>query len=460
MIYLLYGFGISNASLAKYLKQQNVEFAILDDSEASQKKATEAGYKLFSEDLWDQVSLVVVTPGVSRNAANPVVARCRNAGIQVTNDVSMFMDLCSGFRIGVTGSFGKSTSVKLFKHIYDEFLSWKKADSNIFEVEENKNAANFTQKIPLTPFQIAGNFGIPCFDCDPSEPTIFELSAQQLQISNPLKLEIGVILNLYEQHLDDFGTMENYLEAKKRILKNSTIKIVGDGVGSIPGAKRISTKNSENCEYAMVNKIIYEKNVEIAEIETHFSPDSIITAYAIAREMGIPAKIIIEGITSNYKYLKEENRLNKDNQYKIKPFRGLEHRCEVVEVENRFIINDSKSTNIANTVYCINSFKNLEKIALICGGKKIKQNLGLLDSVIDKIAFVACTGSCKEVYDYFVKKQVPLLFGSLEDCLDACWKIGIPIIFSPGHPSTDEYKNFEERGNIFKKFCQTKKLLS
>lgn len=151
-------------------------------------------------------------PGVSRNATNSVVIKCRQLGIEITNDISMFMETCSGFAIGVTGSFGKSTCVALFKHISDQFYMIRQRND------------------PSEIFQIAGNFGIPCFDCDPSRPTIFELSAQQLQISKEPKLEIGVMVNLYEQHLDDFETMDNYLAAKSKILTNSRIKIIGDGI--------------------------------------------------------------------------------------------------------------------------------------------------------------------------------------------------------------------------------------
>ena len=457
MIYLLYGFGISNSSLAKSLQKKCIPFRILDDSILAQEKAIAEGYQLFSNELWPQISLAVVSPGVSRNLKNPVVIKCKQLGIEVTNDISMFMEICSGFAIGVTGSFGKSTCVALFKHIYDQF----------YVVRQRNN--------PSEIFQIAGNFGIPCFDCDPDRPTIFELSAQQLQISKEPILEIGVIVNLYEQHLDDFGTMNNYLAAKSKILTNSRIKLVGDGI-ELPEAKKISTKKVEGCSYALIasqkdeqnymkemerkperftEQVLYENEFPIAEIQTHLAPSSVISAYAISREMGIPAEIALSAITSTWRFIEQPTKQNLlcTTQKSIQPFAGLEHRCEMLHLKNRVAINDSKSTNIANTIYCLQAFSGLGRVALICGGKHVEQNLQLLGPLLDMISFVACIGSSSQIYDYFARHQIPVHLGSMEECLKKCWETKLPIVLSPGYASTDQYTNFEQRGNLFKQLC-------
>ena len=442
MIYLLYGFGISNNSLAKSLEKKGIAFRILDDSISSQERALAEGYQLFSDELWPQISLAVVSPGVSRNATNSVVIKCRQLGIEITNDISMFMETCSGFAIGVTGSFGKSTCVALFKHISDQFYMIRQRND------------------PSEIFQIAGNFGIPCFDCDPSRPTIFELSAQQLQISKEPKLEIGVMVNLYEQHLDDFETMDNYLAAKSKILTNSRIKIIGDGI-ELLGAKRISTKKVEGCSYALIAsqkdkqnfdrdgkeligeedlQVLYENGVPIAEIQTHLAPSSVISAYAISREIGIPTEIALSETTSTWRFI--EQKPIEENLYtiskSIQPFAGLEHRCEMLYLKNRVAINDSKSTNIANTAYCLKAFSKLGRVALICGGKYMEQNLQLLDPLVDMISFVGCIGSSSQIYDYFARHQIPAYLGSMEECLKKCWETKLPVVLSPGYASTDQ----------------------
>ena len=424
-MYLIYGFGISNRSLSHYLLGKGIDFCIWDDSQVVLNEIKELGYKIFNQEDLAKVSLAVISPGVSRNLSNHIVAKCIQMNIKITNDVGMFLSLSSGFKIGVTGSFGKSTCVALFKHIYDCFL--KKND-----------------RCELSSFQIAGNFGIPCFDCSTTEATIFELSAQQLDVCPPPELEIAMILNLYNQHLDDFGTFERYFIAKEKILQKSKIKLIGDGVPKVPGAKIISS-NTIDADYSFVDRKIYENGIHVEDIKTRLAPDSVIGAYALARELNLPSALVVNSIES---------------------FSGLEHRCEFIRISTskassfdllinnsqRIAVNDSKSTNISNTLHCLLSLRELPKVALICGGKFVEQDLTQLDKVIDKISFVGCIGSSSEVLrDYFITKKIPIFIGSLLECIENCYKINLPIIFSPGYASSDQYKNFVERGEEFKK---------
>jgi UDP-N-acetylmuramoylalanine--D-glutamate ligase len=201
-----------------------------------------------------------------------------------------------------------------------------------------------------------------------------------------------MILNLYEQHLDDFKTMERYLGAKKKIFENSKICVAGDGVPSIEGVKRISSKD-HSVDYALLYGKIYENSVEVAEINCIFAPDSIIAAYSIAREMGLPIESLIKSIES---------------------FSGLEHRSEIVRFPNgQMIVNDSTSTNILNTINAVNrisSFFELSKVSLICGGKFFEQNLENLDEIIDRISFCGCIGSSSgTLADYFRSRKIPIM---------------------------------------------------
>ena len=534
MVYLLYGFGISNRSLAAYLERNGQDFYVWDDSNEVQSEIESLGYKLFGgldSNFWGKIDVAVVTPGISRNKSNAIVAKCREMGIKITNDVALFLDMCTASKIGITGTFGKSTAVALVKHVYDYMLSnFSQATDldqqrkelntakekyfpyftdqqklNVENILNEMNVKDMEEYCNLNSHQIAGNFGIPCFDCDPKKHTIFELSAQQLDVCGSVDLGLGMIMNLKPQHLDEFESMDEYFKAKANILYKSKIKIVGDDVlefaaaagmlDLLADAKIMSTKSAfiegsgENADlgdfatddpdsssacdsaerrpvdYALVDGVIFEKGEEVARIvtgssnryvfrfdsdysssiaETNVSlaPDSVIAAYAILRStmpMLGPEKVVDM----------------------LDSFPGLPHRCEVIygsgarddkNGKQVCIINDSKSTNLLNTVYCIQNFPQFSKIALICGGKRVDQDLRILDSVADRIVFAGCIGSSASfLAEYFADKGIRCVIASLEDCFEMSLRVNPDaIIFSPGYASTDQYKNFEHRGNAFK----------
>ena len=84
----------------------------------------------------------------------------------------------------------------------------------------------------------------------------------------------------------------------------------------------------------------------------------------------------------------------------------------------------------------------------------MEQNLQLLDPLVDMISFVGCIGSSSQIYDYFARHQIPAYLGSMEECLKKCWETKLPVVLSPGYASTDQYRNFEERGAFFKQLCR------
>ena len=124
---------------------------------------------------------------------------------------------------------------------------------------------------------------------------------------------------------------------------------------------------------------------------------------------------------------------------------------------NIYIINDSKSTNLLNTSHCIKNFANKGKIGWIGGGKEQMQDVSKLDDSLQHISYAALTGSSANILaNHLEIKSIKYeIFDKLLDCIK--WLRANDcniIIFSPGYASTDQYKNFEERGTHFNKIIQ------
>jgi UDP-N-acetylmuramoylalanine--D-glutamate ligase len=259
-----------------------------------------------------------------------------------------------------------------------------------------------------------------------------ELSSYQLELAQP-ELDIAVFLNLYPQHLSRHGTMENYRNTKCKILDHAKIRIVNfDLMQDIKlKFKNLQTISTEThlADYAIIQNQIYENGSQVNTVKSDISNISLIGAYAVCRNLGISSDMILEG---------------------VKTFPTLHHRCEVVSnTQGKLIINDSKSTNLLNSIYCLNKFKNCKLIALILGGKFTDQNLQVLDGcMVDLICTFGEAGPI--LAKYLEQRSIKAVYcNTLEDALTRCNEHQT-IIFSPGYSSLDAYKNFEERGNKFK----------
>ncbi len=141
----------------------------------------------------------------------------------------------------------------------------------------------------------------------------------------------------------------------------------------------------------------------------------------------------------------------------VKSFKGIEHRLErFLSINNINVYNDSKSTNFLAMKSAISSLKE-NKILLICGGEKKSDNVNVLDDNLSKVKKVIVCGENKDfLTNYFVSKNIIVdTYDTLEEAIkhkNEFFKEDIDtILFSPGSPSFDQFKNFEDRGRFFKK---------
>ena len=261
--------------------------------------------------------------------------------------------------------------------------------------------------------------------------------------------------------MDRYNKIENYVLEKKKILNNkkNTFNIISiddfyckelynskEFINNIPisiikpinnGVYILGNKLHDN--YFFKNKIIILKNISDS-LTGSFNLQNILATYVVSQ---------IFKFDKNF-FLKL-----------IKNFVGLPHRLEKIFENNKLlIINNSKATNLDSTIKSIENYNN---IYLIIGGRAKDENFKLLKKFSKKIYKCFIIGeSSKSIYNQinnFINCQKSLNLSNVvkeifQDIKDNNFKS--TILFSPGCASFDQFKNFEDRGNFFKKIIQKK----
>ena len=392
---LIYGFGKTGKSLFRFFKKNlNSNVKVFDDNLTINKKYVIKNVVKFNADY------IFLSPGI--NIYNNKYAKyLKRNGKKILTDIDLFCSLLDETNkvIGVTGTNGKSTYCKILSYIL------------------KKN--NIKSKI-------VGNFGLPVLSNNIKAKNcvfILELSSYQLDYSNQIKLDKAIILNMSPDHLDRHNTMSNYVKTKFKIFGFLKQKNHINGVA-----------NDLN------SNLVYKKKASKTINISKFNND----------------------ICQNKKFLKLFLENFKIKNYKFPKSKiDLPHRNEIIRNYKNFIfINDSKSTNSASLKYSLSKYDN---IILICGGlikKGDNWQLGKLKKKL-KITYIIGKEPAKIIYSlkkqkikYFVSERLPKTIDIIKEKYlnhKKKNKIKVNILFSPGTSSYDQYKNFEMRGNHFKK---------
>jgi len=356
--------------------------------------------------------IIIKSPGIKLNPENNPSDTGR-----ITSQSDLFLKAYSKQLIGVTGTKGKSTTASLIYHIMGT---------------NNKNVL------------LNGNIGIPPFDVDNkinSETTIvMELSAHQLESVNTSP-HISVLLNIYLEHLDHFGSIEKYKQAKLNIARFQKSE-----------DHLIIPKQDPD-----IDQLIGEYHEsKIHEISTSGNFHNI---EAIKKELPLRGEHNLFNILAAFEVCKIKGLSNDDILYGIKTFTPLEHRMEFAGEYNEIkYYNDSISTIPESTIHALKAIRNIN--TLILGGydRGISYQ-HLIKYIADKgPENIILTGKVgKRIYDELkarANENQKLYY--LEDFVEVvklASKVthkGYVCLFSPAAASYDQFKNFEERGHIFK----------
>ena len=348
---LIFGYGITGQSFERYLNKKGVDFEIYDE----QITGPNITNKLPNKEMLESFQMVYLSPGINLKKIYP---KGEFDQIPYLTDLDIFFQEDSSYKIGVTGTNGKSTCCYHLHQI-------------------------------LNDSQLIGNIGKPVLDSMNScAYSIIELSSFQLEKAHDIKLDFGVLLNIAPDHIDHHGTLAEYTRVKNRIKES-----------------KISTEESD------------------------------------------PKKLwsIIMGMN---------HRVMRDIQ-----FTDLPHRLEPMSGSKwlKHLINDSKATNLAALEYALNKMDD-SYFLILCGDPN-KERYKNYKIIGPKKIFIF--GSyAREIYKRISHPQKILLHN--QDLASVMNKIrsdkSFPyirtILFSPGHPSGNDYKNFEQRGDHFKQLVR------
>ncbi len=338
------------------------------------------------------VDLLVKSPGVP--GERPLVVGARERGIPVWSEVELGWRLLAPRRfVGVTGTNGKTTTSELLGAIF--------------------RAAG-------RPVAVAGNVGTPLSSVDaPDEAWIVcELSSFQLEDVHELACEIAVLLNLEPDHLDRHETFDRYREAKLRIFERAREKVVPLGLGL------------EGTEFSADDPLPAEPLMP-----GRHNRENAAAATAAARIAGIDDEAIAEA---------------------LRTFPGVPHRLELVRERNGVRwVNDSKATNTAAARRGVAAYD--APLRLILGGRAKGEDFApFVRGLLPNVASIYLVGEASDELAAALDaagrlySRAETLEGAVERAAGEA-RPGDVVLLSPACASYDQYANFEERGEDFRR---------
>ncbi|HZS64017.1 MAG TPA: UDP-N-acetylmuramoyl-L-alanine--D-glutamate ligase [Xanthobacteraceae bacterium] len=442
----VFGLGGSGLVSASALLAGGADVLGFDDDPASVQRATAAGIP--AADLrdadWSKIAALVLAPGVPLTHPKPhwTVALARAAGVEIIGDVELFgreraVRAPGAAFVAITGTNGKSTTTALVAHIL------RSAGRDV---------------------QMGGNIGVAILSLEPPAPGrvhVVEISSYQADLAPTLKPSVGILLNVTPDHLDRHGTMDNYAAIKERVVTHADTAVIAvddDYTRAIAGRCEqagnptvlVSSQRTlprglsiDGSTIVRRDEAVEERLADLAAINTlrgRHNAQNAAAAVAAALALDVPVEAIRRGLAS---------------------FPGLPHRLEEVGRKGRVLfVNDSKGTNADSTDKALSSFAG--DIFWILGGKAKEGGIESLRRFFPKIAKAYLIGEASDAFAKTLEGQVPYSrCGTLDVAVaqaaadaEASNAAEPVVLLSPACASFDQYRNFEVRGDHFRKLVR------
>lgn len=361
--------------------------------------------------------LIVISPGLA--LATPEIQQAIQAGVEVVGDIELFCREAKAPIIAITGSNGKSTVTTLTAEMV------KQAGLKV---------------------GMGGNIGVPVLSLLDEDYDLFvlELSSFQLETTYSLKAKAATILNISEDHMDRYDSIADYRSAKLRIYDNAENIIVnGEDAQTYPeqAVKNLIRFAEQNAEYTMRNGVLYAGDTAIINtnqmlISGRHNEMNALAAMALADAANVPREGIVKALQT---------------------YGGLPHRFQAVATNDGVRwVNDSKATNVGSTVAALNGLSVAGTLYLLLGGDGKAADFSELKPLINKPNIVCyCFGQDGEELAKLSEQSV--LVETMQEAIVAIrpqLKKGDMVLLSPACASLDQFKNFEQRGDVFVSLAQ------
>jgi UDP-N-acetylmuramoylalanine--D-glutamate ligase len=432
----VFGLGASGNATARALIEGGARVAAWDDSEAGRQGAQNAGVPLvdlFRED-WSRFAALVLAPGVPLTHPEPhwAVQRAEAAGVEVIGDIELFCReraaLCPEAPfIAITGTNGKSTTTALIAHIL------KEAGRDV---------------------QLGGNIGRAILTLEPLRPERFyvvECSSFQIDLAPTIRPSVGILLNVTPDHLDRHGTMENYARVKERLIAgagNATVVVDDDWT------RAIAAKYIADGKQVLTASTLGDADITYRSSKVFFRGEPIIDLAGVTSLRG---RHNGENACAAYGALRLAGLFDNEIAPYMLTYPGLAHRMEQIgRLGNTIFINDSKATNAESTEKALAAWQH--GIHVILGGKAKEGGIEGLRPYFPRIARAYLIGASTDLFATTLAGVPFDICGTMDVAVARATQNAVAsgasesiVLLSPACASYDQYRNFEERGDHFRR---------
>ncbi len=372
-----------------------------------------------NEDWLLAADLIIASPGIA--LATPALSAAEDAGVEIIGDIELFCREVQAPVVAITGSNGKSTVTTL--------------------VGEMAKAAGVS-------VGVGGNIGLPALMLldQPHDLYVLELSSFQLETTYSLKAAAATILNVTEDHMDRYPLgLQQYRAAKLRIYENAQTCVVNaDDALTMPvrgadercvsfgvdvGDYHLNRQQGETWLRVKGEKVL---NVKEMTLSGQHNYTNALAALALSDAVGLPRASSLKALTT---------------------FSGLAHRFQLVHERHGVRwINDSKATNVGSTEAALNGLHIAGTLHLLLGGDGKSADFSPLTQYLQGNNIrLYCFGRDGEQLAA-LRPEIAQITGTMEEAMRliaSVAKSGDMVLLSPACASLDQFKNFEQRGDIF-----------
>lgn len=376
-----------------------------------------------------QADLIIVSPGVNANL--PLLKEARSRGIRIWSEVELAFRATEAPFVAITGTNGKSTTTTLI---------------GLMVKHAGRKAV------------VAGNIGTALCDVVPGLSrdhwVVAEISSFQLETIDTFRPRVALLLNVTPDHLDRYAGLSQYLEAKARIFLNQEPQDVAvlnadDALTLEAGAHGKARQILFSQRQPVREGVFLKEGIfwlrlggkeeaicsrEDVRIQGAHNIENVMAAIAASKILDVPSDSLREV---------------------LRHFVGLEHRLEAVaEIAGVRYVNDSKGTNVGATVKSLESFPRGHVILIAGGQNKGADFVPLIPAVKERVKATILIGQAREELQAILEGACPTEgAASLDEAVALAASMAAPgdvVLLSPACASFDMFRDFEERGRVFK----------
>ncbi len=436
--------GLARSGLAAAASLQKGGARVLGWDDAAGKRAAAAAAGVPIVDLagrdFGAIKALILSPGIPHRfpKPHPLAARARAAGSEIIGDIELLARSCRDARyVGITGTNGKSTTTALLGHVL------RQAGRRV---------------------AVGGNLGTPALALEPLGADgiyVLELSSYQLELTESLALEVAVLLNITPDHLDRHGGMAGYIAAKRRIFgSRHQARAAVIGIDDAPSRELAAALAAEggsrvipiSAEARALGGVYVDAGALIDDMEG--GATRVLDLAGLPR---LPGRHNWQNAAAAYAASRRFGLAPGEIAASLRSFPGLAHRQELVAtIDGVRYVNDSKATNADAAGKALACYDDVYWIA---GGIAKEGGIAGLASFFPRIRHAFLIGSAAEAFAATLAGRVPVtscgdLASAVAAAREAALAAGAPgavVLLSPACASFDQFADFEERGDSFRR---------